>query len=152
MKSATGFAILGSLFLVSCAAPIAELSESDRAAIQSRFDEIERHVSAEDNAAWANDFTPDGVFMGANAPAVRGRAAIQQFGETNVKVTSLAFSDIEVHGSGDIAYATGTYTLMAEGFTMPDVGKFLVAMQRQPDGSWLHAAASVNSDLPPAGG
>jgi uncharacterized protein (TIGR02246 family) len=152
MKFVRGVAIFGCLFLMNCAAPVAELSDSDRAAIQARFDEIERHVSAEDNAAWANDFTPDGVFMSANMPAIRGRAAIQQFGETNVKVTSLAFSDIDVRGSGDIAYATGTYTLMAEGLPMPDVGKFLVAMQRQPDGSWLHSVASVSSDLPPAGG
>jgi ketosteroid isomerase-like protein len=152
MKSMRGVGIFSCLFVLSCAAPVAELSESDRAAIQARFDEIERHVSAEDNAAWANDFTPDGIFMSANMPAVKGRAAIQQFGETNVKVTSLEFSDIEVYGSGIIAYATGTYTLMAEGLTAPDVGKFLVAMQRQPDGSWLHAVASVNSDLPPSGG
>jgi ketosteroid isomerase-like protein len=149
MRSFGNFALLGMVFLFGCAPQPQGLSEADLAAIQSRFDEVARHVSVEDNAAWANDFTPDGVFMGANMPAVRGRAAIQQWGETNVRVASLVFSDIEVHGSGDTAYATGAYTLMAEGSTTPDVGKFLVAMQRQADGSWLHAVASVNSDLPP---
>ena len=149
MKPFCKSTLLIAAFALGCAPQPQGLSESDLTAIQDRFDEVARHVSAEDNAAWANDFTPDGVFMGANMPAIRGRAAIQQWGETNVKVTNLVFSDIEVQGSGDTAYATGAYTLMAEGSTAPDVGKFLVAMKRQPDGSWLHSVASVNSDLPP---
>lgn len=152
MRSVITFALVGFVLASGCAQQPQALSDADLAAIQARFEEIERHVSTEDNAAWANDFTPDGVFMGANMPAVRGRAAIQQWGETNVRVTSLEFSQIEVHGSGDVAYATGVYTLMAEGSATPDVGKFLVAMQRQPDGSWLHAAASVSSDFPPPAG
>jgi ketosteroid isomerase-like protein len=148
MRSFHGLILPALLLAYGCAPQPQSLSEADLAAIQTRFDEIERHVAAEDNAAWSNDFTPDGVFMGANMPAIRGRAAIQQWGETNGRAISLEFSEIEVHGSGDVAYATGVYTLTAEGSAAPDVGKFLVAMQRQPDGSWLHTVASVSSDTP----
>lgn len=149
MRGLPKLALLGVVFALGCAPQPQGLSEADLAAIQFRFDEIERHVSAEDNAAWANDFTPDGIFLTQNTPPLRGRAAIQQWGETNVRVTSLDFSDIEVHGSGDTGWATGAYTLMAEGSTTADVGKWLVVMRRQPDGSWLHAVASTSSNNPP---
>jgi ketosteroid isomerase-like protein len=141
--------VLVSVIAAGCAPQ--QLSDADLAAIQDRFDQIAKHVLAEDNAGWANDFTPDGVFMAQNMPALRGRAAIRQWGENNGRLTSIAFSNIEVHGSGDLGYATGTYTLIAEGSATPDTGKFLVAMQRQPDGTWLHTVASVSSDLPAAG-
>jgi ketosteroid isomerase-like protein len=108
-------------------------------------------VSAEDNAAWANDFTEDGIFMIGNTPAVRGRAAIQKWGETRPNVTSLTFSDIQIDGRGDLAWATSAYSSTVEGMPEPDTGKQLVVLQRQADGSWRTVAASVSSDLPPSG-
>ncbi len=153
MKQVTRWAMVGLGLTLGCAAPAAELTEEDLAAIRLRFDEVARHVSAEDNAAWANSFMEDGIFMIGNAPAVRGRAAIQEWGETGSgpQVTSLTFSDIEIHGSGDMAWATSAYSLTLEGVPEPDTGKQLVVLQRQADGSWLIAAASVSSDLPPPG-
>jgi len=152
MKQGTRLATLGLvLTLLGCAPPASEPSEADLAAIRERFDEVARHVSAEDNAAWANDFTEDGIFMIGNTPAVRGRAAIQKWGETGPKVTSLTFSDIQIHGRGDLAWATSAYSLTMEGMPKPDTGKQLVVLQRQVDGSWLTVAVSVSSDLPPSG-
>jgi len=152
MRSFRTITLLSVVFAFGCAPEPQGLSEADLAAIRTRFDEVARHVSAEDNAAWANDFTPDGIFMYEHVPTLRGRAAIQQWGEMNVNVTGLTFSDIEIHGSGDTAWATSAFTLMAEGSTTPVIGKQLVVLQRQEDGSWRTVAASVSTDSPPPAG
>ena len=151
MKQMTRLAMVGILFTLGCTNPGGDLSEADLTAIRERFDEIASHVSAEDNAAWANDYTEDGIFMYGNTPAIKGRAAIQKWGETGRKVTSLTFSDIQIHGSGDLAWATSALSVTYEGVPEPDKGKQLVVLQRQADGSWLSVAASVSSDLPPSG-
>ena len=157
MKRITRSVVLGLALALGCAAPSAtpapsaELSEADLAAIRQRFDEVARHVSAEDNAAWANDFTEDGIIMFANTSTLRGRAAIQQWGESGPKVRSLTFSDIQIQGSGELAWATSAYSLTWDGTPNPDIGKQLVVLKRQADGSWRTLAASVSSDLPPAG-
>jgi ketosteroid isomerase-like protein len=151
MKQVNRLGILSLAWTLGCAPSGTDLSATDLAAIHQRFDEIARHVSAENNAAWANDFTQDGVFMFGNMPVVRGRAAIQKWGESGQKVTSLSFSDIQIHGRGDLAWATSAYSLKVEGVPDQDRGKQLVVLQRQPDGTWLTAAGSVSSDLPPSG-
>ena len=151
MKQVTRLVMVGIVFALGCTTPAHDLSEADLTAIRERLDEHARHGGAEDNAAWANDFTEDGIFMIGNTPALRGRAAIQKWGETGVKLTSLTFSDIQIHGSGDLAWATSAYSLTLEGVPEPDTGKELFVLQRQADGSWLAVAVSVNSDLPPSG-
>ncbi len=136
--------------------PSAELTEDDLAAIRHRFDEVGRHLSPEDNEAWANDFTEDAQFMFPGTPTIRGREALRAWGEdtsdTGSPVAlSASFSDIEIHGSGDWAWATSGTVLTFEGVEGPVPGKQLVVLRRQPDGTWLVAAAHVSSDLPPPG-
>jgi ketosteroid isomerase-like protein len=140
------------IVVVGCVPQQQALSENDLAGIQTLLETVQRTVSAEDNAAWANTFTTDGRFLYANMPPLRGRPAIQQWGESGPRVTSLVFSDVEIEGAGDTAWATGVQTLMVDGSPAPDRGKWLMVMQRQADGSWLTAAASVSSDSPPPAG
>ena len=132
--------------------PPTELTEDDLAAIRHRFDEVARHLSPEDNKAWSQDFTEDVQFMFQDTPTIRGREALREWGETSSPaVLSISFSDIEIHGSGDWAWATSSYLLTVEGVEGPLPGKQLLVLQRQPDGTWLTAAAHVSSDLPPPG-
>ena len=133
--------------------PSAELTEDDLAAIRHRFDEVARHLSPEDNDAWANDFTEDALFMIENTPTIRDREAIREWGESDSSpvVLSASFPDIEIHGSGDWAWATSRTVLTLEGVEGSIPGKQLVVFQRQPDGTWLTAAVHVSSDLPPPG-
>ncbi len=132
--------------------PSAELTEDDLAAIRHRFDEVARHLSPEDNEAWANDFTEDGQIMYSGWPTIRGREALYEFGENDSPVAlSASFSDIEIHGSGDWAWATSRTVLTFEGVEGPVPGKQLVVLQRQSDGTWLTAAVHASSDLPPPG-
>ena len=151
MKQVTRLVIVAIVFALGCTTPVRDLSEADLAAIRERLDDLARHGGAEDNVAWANDFTEDGIFLIGNTPALRGRAAIQKWGETGMKLTSLTFSDIQIHGSGDLAWATCATSCTLEGVTEPETGKELLVLQRQADGSWLLVAVSVSSDLPPSG-
>jgi hypothetical protein len=48
-----------------------------------------------------------------------------------------------------LAGLTSAYQLSIEGAAAPDIGKQLVVLQRQDDGTWRTLAASVSSDLPP---
>jgi len=98
--------------------------------------------------AWAKDFTPDAVFMFNHATAARGREEIQKFGEAGPRAESLSFSDIQIHGSSQLAWATSAYRFKVEGAPEADIGKQLVILERQADGTWLALAASVSSDLP----
>jgi ketosteroid isomerase-like protein len=144
-----GLALFWVVFAFGCAPQPQALSEADEAAIRAHLDKIAQHDSPEDNAAWANDFIPDGIFMIEGSPILRGRAAIQQRGETNERVASVTFSNIDIRGSGDTAWVTGAQSPLLEGQTTPQIGEFLGVVQRQADGSWLTAAASVSSDSPP---
>jgi ketosteroid isomerase-like protein len=151
MKQLTQLVIVAIAFTLGCTTPARDLSEEDLTAIRERLDDFASHGGSEDNVAWANDFTEDGIFLIGNTPALRGRAAIQKWGETGVKLTSLTFSDIQIHGSGDLAWATCATSSTLEGVTEPDTGKELFVLQRQADGSWLTVAVSVSYDLPPSG-
>ncbi len=66
-------------------------------------------------------------------------------------VLSISFSDIEIHGSGDWAWATSSIVATFEGVEEPGRLKQLVVLRRQPDGTWLAAAVHVSSNAPPPG-
>ena len=131
----------------------AELTEDDLAAIRHRFDELARHLSPEDNVAWSQDYTEDVQFMFAGIPMIRGREALYEWGENDSPVAlSASFSDIEIHGSGDWAWATSSYVITAEGVEGPLLGDQLLVLERQADDTWLiTTAAYVSSDPPPPG-
>jgi len=88
------------------------------------------------------------VFMIANSPPIHGRAAMKAWIEAGPRVTSISFSDIAISGSGALAWATSAISVSMEGTPGPDRSKQLVVFERQADGSWLAAAASVSSDTP----
>ena len=143
------------VLLFGCTSPPpSELTEADRAAIREYYVELARILSPEDNRAWADGFTEDAVFMVPNQPAIRGREALYAWGEGDRSgvVLSATFSDIEIHGGGDWAWVTANQVLTIEGVEEPVPGKALVVMERQPDGTWLQAAASGSNDHPLPGG
>ncbi len=134
----------------------AELTDADRDAIRDYYDELTRNLSPEDNEAWANGFTEDGLFMVPNQPTIRGREALRAWGEATGEtgsgvVLSASFSDIEIHGSGDWAWVTVSQVLTLEGVEGPARGKALAVLRRQSDGTWLTAAAHASDDQPPPG-
>jgi ketosteroid isomerase-like protein len=129
----------------------AALSDSDRVTLRAMFDSTVARLAARNIAAWAAQFAEDAVFMPPNHPVVRGRAAIQAWGDSLPPLTDFSFSDVTVEGEGGLAVGTSAYaaTFNPPGApAVPDKGKQLVAFRRQADGSWKVTAGSFSSDLP----
>ena len=143
--------VLALVAMIACGgqASPAELTDTDRAAIRQYFDELARTLSPEDNRAWANLYAEDATLMFQGTPVMHGREAIYEFGENDSPVAlSVSFSDIEIHGSGDWAWATSNYVATIEDVEGPVLGKQLLVLRRQPDGTWLSAAVHVSEDSP----
>ena len=131
---------------------------ADTAAIAKARAAYEKAAAAQDGAAIAKIFTADGVEMPPNAPAAKGRAAIeayhkafaQQFMVHGITITA---TDTQVHG--DTAVDIGTYKQslmpMKGGAVFDDKGKYIVLMKKDASGAWLLTHAIYNSDQPPPG-
>jgi len=130
------------------------LSDADVAAIKAIAPAFDKAALAGDWDAWIAIFAEDGVDMAANRPMAKGHSALRELlaSYAGLVVTESEHKYDEINGYGDIAYATGTYEeeYTVEGVTEPirDKGKVLSILRKQPDGSWLIAVNSWNSDLP----
>jgi uncharacterized protein (TIGR02246 family) len=130
----------------------------DSAAIAKVRSAYEKAVGAQDAAGVAKLFAADGVELPPNAPAAKGRAAIeayhkgfaQQFMMHGITITA---TDTQVHG--DTAVDIGSYkqTLMSQkgGGMIDDKGKYIVLLKKDAAGAWLVTHAIYNSDNPPPG-
>jgi uncharacterized protein (TIGR02246 family) len=110
---------------------------------------------AQDAAAIAKLFTPDGIEMPPNAPLQKGRAAIEAYHKnlaSQVMVHGVTIKPTETHVLGDVAYEVGTYTQnlmpMKGGKTTDDKGKYVVLLKKDASGAWLLTHSIYNSDLP----
>lgn len=128
----------------------------DTAGVTKVRSAFEKASAAQDAAAIAKLYAPDGVEMPPNAPAARGRAAIeayhkgfaQQFMVHGMTITA---TDTQVYG--DVAIDVGTYkqTLMAQqgGGMLDDKGKYVVVLKKDASGTWWITDTIYNSDNPP---
>ncbi len=140
--------VLVGLFAIGCAQPPQALTEEEVAAVREVFDAVPRYINAGEYASFANEvFTERGMLMPPNEPTVSGRAAIQAWAEQNPG-TNLSFADIEIRGTGALAWGSSSYTVEFEGAPGPDTGKQLVVLVRQEDDRWWVVAVSFSSDLP----
>jgi uncharacterized protein (TIGR02246 family) len=103
-------------------------------------------------AALAAGYADDGVLMPPNAPAMRGRAAIQQFwgGFFSLGKIDVALTPERVRSSGDLAAEMGKYDLTItpkSGAPIHDVGKYSITF-RNVGGQWLIDTDMFNSDQP----
>lgn len=112
-------------------------------------------VGAQDGAALAKLYTPDGVEMPPNAPAAKGRAAIEAFHKAfgqQWMMHGMTITATETKVIGDTAYDVGTYkqSLMAQktGAMVEDKGKYIVLLKKDAAGAWLISHAIYNSDNP----
>jgi uncharacterized protein (TIGR02246 family) len=103
----------------------------------------------------ANLYTNDALVLYPNQAAIAGRAAIlvyfkSFFAEFTQELFELTSAEIEVFGPW--AFDRGTVRWRgvprAGGDPVEDHGKYLVILQRQPDGSWKVARDMDNSDRP----
>ncbi len=107
--------------------------------------------NAGDAAGIAALYTEDGTAMPPNAPAVKGRAAIEAYlaediagspagGKLTVKVT-------DQDHSGDLGYARGTWSMTDASGAVVDRGKW-VEVRKRVKGNWYIHVDTWNSDLP----
>ncbi len=154
MKMLTAVLSLCSVPLIALQAGSQPARGANDPAIIAVADQYVKATLAGDAKAIAALYTDDAVEMPPNAPAVKGRAAIQQLYEMNfkaAKISDFSLTHVESRSSGDTGYDTGTFrqTVTPTGGTaMKDTGKYVVILKRT-GGSWKVAYAIYNSDLPP---
>jgi uncharacterized protein (TIGR02246 family) len=116
-------------------------AQSDvRAAIEAANAQWMAKFHQADSAGLAALYTANGQLFPANSNIVSGTQAIARFwqGAFDAGIKKAKLVTIEAEGHGDTAHEVGTYTLMGEGDTVLDSGKYVVVWKRQ-DGQWkLH--------------
>jgi uncharacterized protein (TIGR02246 family) len=152
---------LALLAAAACQPPPSVLTDADRAAIDAQRAAFRDAMRAADWATAAGVYTEDATVMPANAPAVAGRANIQQMFQAMPPVGEIVFATREATGTAEVALVRGSFsmTMMLPGATVAtaDTGKFVELWRKQADGTWLLQWDIWNSDLappgaPPAGG
>jgi len=96
----------------------------------------------------------DAIVLAPGVPAAVGRPAIREFmaGDIAAMKSAGVTSGGEVTSagvSGDLGWASGTYTVTDASGTTVDTGKYL-SVYRRADGAWLLIRDIWNSDAAPA--
>jgi uncharacterized protein (TIGR02246 family) len=98
-------------------------------------------------------YAEDARLLAPNQPAAIGRPQVRDVLQTWMAAgqVTLEYESMHVEASGDLAWATGDYTVTIRppsGEPIRDVGKYLEVFRRQADGSWRCAADIFNSRTP----
>jgi len=149
-------AVVGALALMTSAV-FAQQKGADDAAIAKLRTAYQTASSAQNATEIAKLFAADGVEMPPNAPAARGRAAIEAFHKGFAQqwmMHGMTISPKSLHVfNGDTAYEVGSYkqSLMAQktGAMVDDTGKYIVLLKKDAaSGAWLITHSIYNSDNP----
>lgn len=141
------------LALSACQPPPVTFTREDEASIETLATSYRQFILSRDYDAWAALFAEDAVYMVPNATVLQGRSAIRaSLNDLPTPPSEMTVSLTTVQGSGDVAWAWGTYayTMPAVGDTASatEIGKFLWGLKRQPSGEWLIGAEAFNADTP----
>jgi len=126
---------------------------ADRKAIDALRDQYTIAFNSSDAAATAASFTDDAIVMEANQASVEGKQAIQAMFEAMFKANAVKISltPAETQVAGDWAYERGAAAITVT----PKAGKpieqslrYVVILNRQPDGSWKLYRDMGNSSEP----
>ncbi len=157
IKSSAVILLFVALTFSACQ-PAAERTEADVAAIQALIEAYSAAVEAGDVAGVVTLCTDDIVSMPPDAPALRGKQAIEEalrgfFEQFSIEMTW------PVEGTEEIVVADGwafyiseyieRFTPKAGGEAFEVRGKIIEICQRQPDGSWKFAREIWNRNSPP---
>ena len=148
---------LAGLIALAAVSASAQQKGSDDPGIAKLRAAYQAAAGAQDGAAIAKLYTPDGVEMPPNAPAQTGRAAIEAFHKAFGKqwmMHGMTVTPRTLHvWNNDMAYEVGVYkqSLMPQtgGAVVDDTGKYIVLLKKDASGAWLITHAIYNSDNPP---
>jgi uncharacterized protein (TIGR02246 family) len=129
---------------------VSQLSEIDRQAIRQARGVRSAAIAANDPKLAASIVTDDSVILPPGAPARQGRAAIEEWFAA-FPAAAIEFDEVEIRGSGDLAYDRGTYVAtLRDSRKIKDSrkmrGKYLWIWRQQLSGQWQLEAAMWNSD------
>ena len=131
---------------------------ADEAAIAKIRTAYQAAAGSSDGAAIAKLYAPDGVAMHPNAPAAKGRAAIEAFHKSFAQqwmMHGITITSTATKVMGDTAYDIGTYKQgimsMKGGPQIDDTGKYIVLLKKDASGNWWVTHSISNSDNPPPG-
>ena len=107
--------------------------------------------AAKDAAGIAALYTDNGTLMPPNAPAIQGRAAIQEFWQAflGMGFSAGTLTTTEVANTDTDAVEVGTWVVKAADGTEIDNGKYIVWWKKSDAGWQLHRDI-FNSDRPAA--
>jgi len=127
----------------SAASPVNDIARVIRA-LDMAFME---HANAKDAAAVTEAFyAEDAQLLPPNAPMVRGKEAIRAFWEGMLPAGAgdLSLDTRDVYASGDLAYATGKYSVTIGGEKVD--GKYAIVYRRQEDGGYKVVVDAFSAD------
>lgn len=164
MKHLVFSLFLSVLFLASCkqetppAEPAAAVTEEpavDMAAVKAEIQAVENQwadaMNKKDLTALMAMYADDAVSMPDGAPAISGKAAIQerqekQFANAKGGIT-ISFQTLDVYGDGDIVTEYGTSTEKDDKGAVVETGKYVATFQKM-DGKYVCIREIYNSDMP----
>lgn len=146
--AAAALVVLG---LAGCQPAAGPLAEADVVKIRASLDAYIKTTLAADWDGWAAVLSDDAIMFPPNGAPVVGKAASVEFAKAYPKITEFTGPADEIVGSGDVAWARGTYNLKAtlpNGPSMNDKGSYFTAFRRTGDGNWSQVRIIWHSDLP----
>lgn len=140
------------LVALAACAPKAPDTAADTASLKAEAASWFTSYSAGDADGVAALYAEDGVVLAPGAPAVVGRAAIRDFIASDIKAAGLAIKPDELTDvgiSGDLGWATGTFSVVDASGATVDKGKYVTLYRRGADAKWPIIRDTWNSDMPP---
>ncbi len=140
-----------SVFALLAACSTMPTSSDAESAIKAADIDFAAAMNRTDMPAVMAYYADDAVLLPANAPAVHGKAAIQQFwsGMLSSAKMRVTLTPDTVLQSGDLATEVGHYDLDINSGAARDKGKYSVTWRRQDDGKWRIVVDMFSSDSPP---
>ena len=134
------------------APPAPTFTPADEAAVRKNLDDYTPLTMAKNWDGIVALYTSDAVRFAPNEPPVP-HDAMKAWLEKYPPISAFEAPTDHLDGNGDLAVATGHYTLTAtvagQATPMSDKGKWFVILKKQADGSWKRTVDGWNSDNPP---
>jgi len=134
-----------------CGDTTSKLSAEDVRAIDNLRESLISAIISGDAAAYAELCTEDVRLLHAGSQIITGRAELEAHNAAifeAVTVTTLKLTQVEVYGTGDLAYEVGTQKLTIEPEVPEFAGsrKYVHVFRRGIDGKWLFSALMSNNN------